>query len=181
MIASERERRVGAGCLVWLGTLVLWPALIVTWGFAGDSMGELQSALRSLQWTTLAAFWKSWLALFRPAPGSSHVDSLFLVMIVTYFAMMWQWVAHLSGWRTWFPARRLWAVSSGYFVVVGLASMNLCRPLLRGSMDAEGTAFLIAAALWIVIAWMVPAVFLAITVPLWLSTPAPKAGAKGGP
>jgi hypothetical protein len=125
----------------------------------------MQAALGTIQFTSFSAFLKSWWALLRPKSHETHIEPIFMTIVAGYFVMMWQWVAYVAGWPTLFATRRLWAVSSAYFIGVALALLYLGYQQQLTRLED----FLV----WAVVACLVPCVFLGITVPLWLSTPPP--------
>ncbi len=173
---TEYDRKAGAGCLVAAGLLGLLPALFVGWWFAIEMRSNAQSAFSAIQWSSLGAFWKSWQYLLSSGSGSEHVVLLVFLIIVGYFTVIWQWIALVMGWRTLFYPRRLWAVSSGYFfgVIVFLLYMGYAefRRLKEHNVQYSFEDAMTMGA----IACAIPAAFLSITVPLWLSTPRPHRG-----
>jgi hypothetical protein len=168
MNASERDRGTGAGCLLVLGALFLLPSLMIGLWIAGESLRELQAIFSAFQWNSWSAFWANVLALFRPRGGPQLIPSLLFVMLLGYFVMMWQWMAHVCKWRLVLPPRRLWMMSSVYFITLALVLMHVTYPGFSSEWKQDGTKLLQGVISWVVISWLVPGTFLAITIPLWI-------------
>lgn len=174
MTFTEHDRKAGAGCLVAAGLLGLLPALFFGCWFGLSVWSSGRLALNSIQWSSLAAFGNSWWLLIRYGSDSENPSGLFLLIITGYLALLWQWVAFVSGLRTLFSERRLWAVTSGYFlgvmVFVAYASYQEFKRLEAHDVEFDHSE----ALTWTACACLIPAAFLSITFPLWLSTPKPR-------
>ena len=174
MTFSERDRKAGAGCLVAAGLLGFLPALLLGWWFGLTVWSNGRSALNAIQWSSVAAFVNSWWLLIRYGSDSENLSALFLLIIAGYLALLWQWIAFVSGLRTIFSERRLWAVSSGYFLGVMLfvayAGYQEFKRLETNNVRYDKGA----ALTWGGLVCLIPVAFLSITFPLWLSTPKPR-------
>ena len=169
----ERDSRDGAGCLVILGLLGLLPLLLIGWWFGLEIRSNVQSAFNSIQWGSFTSFWKSWQYLIRNGSGSGNFAPLTFLIIGVYIGLLWQWIAYVLGWRTVFAPRRLWALSSWYFVAVILV-LSLLSYQMEGSKSATSDNSVYNRWSWLFLAMcfsIIPATFLSITLPLWLSTP----------
>jgi len=164
---AERDRRAGTGCLVSAGfllLLVVTPVLILVFRY------RVQSAWHALDWSSLRSFVTSVVGLFARSEGS-WIEGAFAVLFFAFLFLLWQWVVFLWRRPLLVSPRRLWALSSGYFIVF----IVLCLyagfvewPRLRG---AQSDYDLADAIVFGFILCMISACFLSITLQLWLSTP----------
>ena len=130
--------------MVALGVLGLWPALAV---------GLFCSVIA---WDRLTAqYWSN-----EDIPGA-----IYLLIVLGYVLMLWQWIAVLAGWRTLLAARPLWAVSSIYFTVAPALIIYENYTFLTDGEDAPDKWARVAVVLFL------PVLFLMLTIPLWLKTP----------
>lgn len=147
------------------GLLAFVPALAVAvWIIRYN----INAGLRSLQFSNLSAFWSSILSLYRRHSDFAIFEALTVLIIVIYFVMLWQWISVFLGLRTLVSERRVWALSSAYFVTMTIIFVSLsCIACQR----ANENNVLGRALMWTVLICLIPASFISITVPLWLSTP----------
>ena len=167
---TERDRNAGVGCLIVAGLLGLVPALfilgMIIWSNA-------HSGLRSMQFSSLAAFWSSILSLIRWGSGSAKFEVIALLIVAGYVVLFSQWIAVALAWRTLVSPRRVWAISSGYFAAVMIILVSMGYDEFQRLKEYNVDYGIGAALTWGVFICMIPASFLSLTVPLWLSTPRP--------
>jgi len=168
MSASDRELRRGAGCVVSLGVLGLLPALTVGIFCGGLVWIRGVSVAQSIRWTSVGAFFASGLAILTPSHDENSAATVYLFIVLSYAVMFWQWIAAFTGWWTFLAPRRLWAVSSGYFIMAPALILYENYAFLSDPESAREKWTLVGMVLFL------PVMFLMLTIPLWLRTPRPE-------
>jgi hypothetical protein len=171
---EERSRKDGAGCLVLLGFIGLLPVLLLVWIYGAETLREARSVFGTIQLSGVTSIWSGLVQLIRYGSRGEGWSRLPLVFAVAYVVLLWQWTTLLCGWRTVVSERRLWAVSSGYFVSVILLAGYICYKAsettgssIEDSPGSNRWTWLVAT----ILVSLIPTCFLSITVPLWMMTP----------
>lgn len=154
------DEMYGAGCLVTLGLIGLLPLLLIMWVITAES---LQSAWNAFVWTGPAEFLQSVWRWMRRGSPDTRIVSVFSIFAFGYCALLWQWIVFVVGGRTLLSPSRLWAVSSVYFMAM---IAGILRAIYSGPTTSEQSQDGLALACCVI-----PSVFLAVTLPLWLLKP----------
>ena len=161
---SKRNEADAVGCLIILGALVLFPAFIYGWGSFLVFLQKLVPASRSIAWSDIPIIKREllqWLLGRSEGGGTPRLVALFAAGLVF---LLWQWVAVLVNWRPRLPAKRIWMISSWYFVAAIIA-------FAAATWDTGDSRSTNSFGAWLMITLLfsvVPGAFLAVTLPLWL-------------
>jgi len=167
MNPSERSRRRLTGLFVILGSLCFLPLMWIGIGFFCFLLYITGSVLRSLRWDSYSSFLESLIDNHHLDPDLKVIP-IWLVFIVLYGFLLWQWMACLFRRRTLLYPRRLWAVSSVYFGAFMIFLQVFSLMLLENADDT--TEWL---TLWFIMACAIPFLFIVLSMRLWQSTPHP--------
>ena len=148
------DEQSGVGCAVTLGIMGMIPVVPLLFSIGHASIRSLRS---SLDYTGFRPFFKSLWWWLRYGPGTVH-DGFAWIFGLGFCALVWQWLGYRHKWPCVLSGKRLWAVSSIYFLVMlGMAVHLACRAP-KGDDARTVMAFVFAA---------IPIPFLCLTVPLW--------------
>lgn len=157
---SRRNEVDAAGCLVLMGGLVFLPVLLYGLGTIVVLVRDVFVSVQTAGWSEIPRWlWVAWQWLL--GRSSSGASSPLLALFVTCFViLLLQWTAFVFDWHPRISSSRLWAISSGYFLVTMVAfafSKLLVSTSNFGSWLAVTLAFCVGTG-----------AFLCVTVSLWM-------------
>ena len=170
---AERTYRNAVGYLVILGFFGVLPVFFIGWFFGLEMISDMHSLIGSIRWSGPASIWQVFLQMIRYGSRGEAWSRLLLFFAAVYLVLLWQWVIAWCGWRTLVSERRLWAVSSGYFLAAILFFAGACYQAfgqngahVEDSAEANRWSWLLAT----IALSTFPTAYLCVTVPLWVMT-----------